>query len=91
MRDNIQTPLQHFSFFDFPPFTIRSASHRQDTGDYECQVCGWQYKEEKGFGPYPAGTAFAALPADFKYEGTGKEKRKGIGKRQRAQELEKNR
>ncbi|EKU22692.1 rubredoxin-type fe 4 protein [Nannochloropsis gaditana CCMP526] len=38
----------------------------QDTGDYECQVCGWQYKEEKGFGPYPAGTAFAALPADFK-------------------------
>ncbi|GAB5037353.1 rubredoxin-type fe 4 protein [Nannochloropsis oceanica] len=37
-----------------------------DTGDFECQVCGWQYKEEKGFGPYPPGTAFAALPADFK-------------------------
>jgi len=49
-----------------PPSLPPPISRKQDTGDFECQVCGWQYKEEKGFGPYPPGTAFAALPADFK-------------------------
>lgn len=38
----------------------------QETGDYECKQCGWQYKEEEGFGPYKPGTPFAALPATFK-------------------------
>jgi rubredoxin len=29
-------------------------------------VCGWQYQEAKGFGPFRPGTEFAALPQDFK-------------------------
>ena len=33
-------------------------------------MCGWQYREEKGFGPFKPGTEFAALPADFKCVGS---------------------
>jgi hypothetical protein len=39
---------------------------RQETGDYECQVCGWQYKEVEGLGAaIKPGTEFAQLPSSF--------------------------
>ena len=53
-----------------PPCTytpsLNPLNPQQETGDYECQVCGWQYQEAKGFGPFRPGTEFAALPQDFK-------------------------
>merc|ERR1712146_447343 len=35
------------------------------TGDFECQGCGWKYRESSGVGKIKPGTPFAELPSEF--------------------------
>merc|ERR1711988_1785179 len=38
---------------------------KRATGDYECQGCGWKYREASGVGKIKAGTPFTELGPDF--------------------------
>jgi len=37
----------------------------EETGDYECGICGWTYKQADGAKGVTPGTAFADVPGRF--------------------------